>query len=265
MIIGTGIGVQIQQSSGRYPQRIYNNGNNAGTINDVKVFLNGVDTGKTITIDRDNVVHGITIEDYSDDGLDLTQELTFKFSDKYYMGGDSWSAETVEYVATCTLDDIKNGTTLVFAAPAIKIYEINIPTTQKVTVQQETYTYGWFNSVSVYPYNIHNVNNPQSSTTQNNDGTESVTVSVGGVNGNITINKDKVTNTNDVKISIPAGVNPTDTIRFTFNDRYCTGVEESWLGDLEGFNFSTDPANYTFECTVEQFINGVTLDFKRQR
>ena len=242
MIIGTGIGVQIQQSSGRYPQRIYNNGNNAGTINDVKVFLNGVDTGKTITIDRDNVVHGITIEDYSDDGLDLTQELTFKFSDKYYMGGNSWSAETVEYVATCTLDDIKNGTTLVFEAPAIKIYEINIPTTQKVKVQQDS---------GRYPQRIYN------------GGTESVTVSVGGVNGNITINKDKVTNTNDVKISIPAGVNPTDTIRFTFGDRYCTGVEESWLGDLEGFNFSDSNVTYSFECTVEEFINGVTLNFTR--
>jgi hypothetical protein len=261
--IGTSTKVKIQQASGRYPQRIYNSGDNNGTINDVKVFINGVDTGKTITIDRDNVLQGITFEDYSDSGLDLTQELTFKFSDKYYVGGNNWSANAVEYVATCTLRDIRDGKTINFTAPAIKVYEIIIPTTQTVSVQQETFTYGWNNSVSVYPYKIHNVNNPKNSTTQNNNGTESVTVSVGGVDKKITIDKDNVTK--GVTISIPAGVSPDATMIFTFSDRYCTGVNSDW-GQLSGFNFSPNNTTYTytFECTVEEFINGVTLNFTHQ-
>lgn len=254
--IGTSNAVKIQQSSGRYPQRIYNNGDNNGTINDVKVFINGVDTGKTITIDRDNVLQGITFEDYSDSGLDLTQELTFKFSDKYYVGGNNWSANAVEYVATCTLRDIRDGKTINFTAPAIKVYEIIIPTTQTVSVQQETITYGWFNnsSVSVYPYKIHN--------DQYNDGTEYVTVSVDGVDGvkNITIDKDNVV-TEGVTISIPTGVSPDATMIFTFSDKYCTGVKTNDWGQLNGFNFSAEPDEYTFECTVEEFINGVTLNF----
>ncbi len=259
--IGTSTKVKIQQSSGRYPQRIYNSGDNNGTINDVKVFINGVDTGKTITIDRDNVLQGITFEDYSDSGLDLTQELTFKFSDKYYVGGNNWSANAVEYVATCTLRDIRDGKTINFTAPAIMVYEIIIPTTQEVSVQQATFTYGRY--ISVYPYNIHNVKNPQNSTTQNNNGTESVKVSVDGVDGvnDITIDKDNVTV--GVTISIPAGVSPDATMKFTFSDRYCTGLATSGNGQLKGFNFSTGTDEYTFECTVEAFINGVTLNFER--
>ena len=88
-------------------------------------------------------------------------------------------------------------------------------------------------------------------------------MSVGGESREITIDKDNVV-TEGVKISIPAGVKPSDKMTFTFRDRYCTGVE-TWFGRLQGFNFSTstNPATYSYECTVEEFLNGVTLDFKR--
>lgn len=258
--IGTSIGVSIQKSALRYPQRIYNNGDNNGTIDDVKVFLNGVDTGKTITIDRDNVVSGITFEDYGDDGINLNQVLTFKFSDKYF-DGNNWSTETVEYVATCTLKDINDGTTLVFNAD-IPIYEIEIPTSTAVTVQTEQYTRSSIfttTTYNVYPLKIHNVQNPANSTAQNDDGEENVTVSIGGKNVEIIINKDNVTK--GATILIPEGVNASDTITFTFSDKYCTGLITNW--GFRGFNFSTDEVNYEYECTVGQFLEGVTLNFTR--
>ena len=145
------------------------------------------------------------------------------------------------------------------------IEEIVIPTTQKVSVQQETYPYGWY-SLSVYPYKLHNVNKPENSTNQNNGGTESVTVSVSGVSREITIDKDNVL-TEDVTISIPAGVKPSAKMTFTFRDRYCTGVVFGgrFGNTLQGFSFSNDDETYSFECTVADFLNGVTLDFKRQQ
>lgn len=263
--IGTSIGVSIQKSALRYPQRIYNNGDNNGIIADVKVFLNGVDTGKTITIDRDNVVSGITFEDYGDDGINLSQVLTFKFSDKYYLGGNNWSTETVEYVATCTLKNINDGTTLEFKAdiPESKIYEIEIPTSTAVTVETEEHSHLW-TTYNVYPLKIHNVQNPANSTEQRNNGTESVTVSIGGKNvGTITIDKDNVTV--GATISIPEGVNASDTMTFTFSDKYCTGLSTSgFLGmTLRGFNFSGNNVNYEYSCTVGEFLEGVTLDFTR--
>ena len=261
--IGTSIGVSIKQYAGRYPQRIYNNGNNNGRIDDVKVFLNGVDTGKTITIDRDNVVSGITFEDDGVDGINLSQVLTFKFSDKYYLGGNKWSTETVEYVATCTLKDINDGTTLEFNAdiPESKIYEIEIPTSTAVTVQTEEYSHSW-TTYNVYPYNIHNVQNPTNNTAQPNNGTESVTVSIGGKNvGTITIDRDNVTV--GATISIPEGVNASDTITFTFRDQYCTRLRiRNSNNTLRGFYFEEED-DYEYVCTVGEFLEGVTLNFTR--
>ena len=256
--LGTSTAVTIQQTLGRYPQTIYNNGNNNGTVSNVKVYQNGVYKGD-IAIDRDNVVSGITFED--SEGLDLSDEVTFVFSDKHYTGS-GWSSEAVEYSASCTLNDIKNGTTLTFESPAIRTYEIVIPTTTKVTVQTETYTYGRNNNSSktVYPYNIHNVSNHTSNTKQNNNGTESVTVSVNGATATITIDLDNVTK--GATVEIPGGASPTDIITFTFSDKYCESLVTNG-NNLRGYNFSSSSVTYTFKCTVEEFQNGVTLNFKR--
>ena len=127
-------------------------------------------------------------------------------------------------------------------------------------MQTETHTYGWNSSRTVYPYNIHNVSNHTNNTIQNNDGTESVTVSVNGATATITIDKDYVTK--GATVEIPAGVSPSDIITFTFSDKYCTGLVTR-VNSLRGYNFSSSNVAYTFKCTVEEFQNGVTLNFKR--
>ena len=116
---------------------------------------------------------------------------------------------------------------------------------------------------NVYPFKIHNVQNPANNTDKRDTGTESVTVNIGGKNvGTITIDKDNVTV--GATISIPEGVNASDTITFTFSDRYCTGLNTTdWGFTLRGFNFSTNAVNYEYECTVGEFLEGVTLGFKR--
>lgn len=241
VLMTTGTGVKIQQSSGRYPQRIHSN----GIIDDVEVFLNGEDTGKTITINSNKVLQGVTFENYSDAGLDLTQELTFKFSDRYYMGSDNWSTDAVEYVATCTLRDIRDGKPLNFKAPAIRIYEITIPETQEVSVQQTSYNSGWQTSY-YYPRAI------------NNGNSETVTIKLNGNvlnNSTITINRDNVTR--GVILRPDGGFSPTDVLTFTFEDRYCTG-SNIW-GEL---SWSSQTTTWTATCTVEELLNGTTLDFK---
>lgn len=150
-----------------------------------------------------------------------------------------------------------------FTNTEVRVYEINIPTDTNVTIQTETYNYGFMssNSVKVHPYNIHNVKNHANSNKQNNNGTESVTVSIKGVTGTITIDIDNVTK--GTTISIPAGVGLDDVITFTFRDKYCTGINTEWW-DLTGFKFDTDNVEYKATCTVEQMLNGTTLNFTHQ-
>ena len=53
-----------------------------------------------------------------------------------------------------------------------------------------------------------------------------------------------------------------DIITFTFKDRYPTGAQYSnktWTYTWSGTNTT---ATYTYQCTVEEFEQGVTLEFE---
>jgi hypothetical protein len=105
--------VSVQQDNNRYPERIYNKGNNEGTINDVKVFLNGVDTGKTITINSNKVVLGTTMPA----GVKLSDKMRFTFSDKYWtrsVWSSDWSRDPATYSYECTVEEFLYGVILDF-------------------------------------------------------------------------------------------------------------------------------------------------------
>ena len=223
------MGVNIQQTLGRLPQGIYDNGSNNGIIYNVNVFLDGVDTGKTITIDKSSVLTEMIFENAN--GLDLNSVVTFTFEDKYYTGNNNWSAGTVEYTATCTLKDIKKRAILNFKAPAIPLYEIEVPTNMNVTVQR---VYGR------YPQNIYNDGN--------NAGTENVTVTLDDNNvGEIKISNNKVIEGSTL---VYTGIfDLDDELTFTFTDKYWYGTE--WKSDV----------TYTATATVREIQNGTTLTF----
>ena len=229
--LGTSVTVDIERIYGRYPQTIYNNGNNNGTNSSVKVILNGVDTGQKITIDRDNVTKGMTFT--NNEGLSKNDVVVFEFEDKYWYGGNNWSSTT--YRATTTLGEIDAGTTLQFTAEYNKIKSITISNTQAVKVQKDS---------SRYPQGIYN--------NGNENGTETVAVNLNGVNvGTITIDKDNVTT--GITLTNDEGFDSDDELTFTFSDKYYYNyiIYQGWAD-----------ATYEATCTVADLLNGnVTLNF----
>ena len=224
--LGTAIRVDIQKIYGRYPYSIYNGGNNNGSKK-VSVALNGEDVGSTITIDRDNVTSGITFTNA--EGISKNDVVEFTFTDKYWYG--QWSDTPITYKATSTLGEIDAGTTLVFTAQGEinKLTRLEITTSQKVSVPKDN---------NRYPQKIYN------------KGTEEVSVTLNGENvGRIFIDSDNVTS--DAELVNNNGFNSDDLLTFTFSDRYYSWF--NWQG----------PATYTATCTVEELLNGVTLDFRR--
>lgn len=105
--IGTTQAVSVSRDNNRYPQNIYNNGSNNGTET-VTITLNNSDTSiGTITIDRDNVTQGTTLN--IEGGFSSDDVLTFTFSDNYYGGWRTGWTGPVEYTATCTVGDLLSG------------------------------------------------------------------------------------------------------------------------------------------------------------
>ena len=241
------IHVNVQKVYGRYPQNIYNEGSNNGTES-VTVSLNDIPLGsdETITINSSEVESGNTFS--YPDGVGLDDELTFTFTDKYWLGGDNW--KEAEYTATSTLREISEDGTLNFTVKGEiqKLKSITIPTTLEVTVQQENIWYNYY-----YPFNIHN------------DGTESVTVSLndntlGSSGETITINSSKVTS--GKTFSYPAGVGPDDVLTFTFTDKFATSL--NYYNNT--INWSNENATYTATCKVGDLLNGTaTLSFTRNQ
>lgn len=257
--LGTSIGVDIERIYGRYPQRIYGTGNNNGTIDDdVKVFLNGVDTGNTISIDRDNVTEGITFT--NDDGLSKNDEVVFTFTDNYWYG--QWSDTPITYKAVSTLGAIDSGTTLMFVPQG----EINKLTSITITKDSfDTINVERESNYNVYPKRLHNSDN----TTQGNTGTESVTVyyddeEIGKLT--ITRNRDTITVT---AINSPSNGSITvtdvnglesDKFELIFTDSYCTGRNGN-----RRYTFSSQEFPYTSSCDIEGLLNGdAELNFTRQ-
>ena len=229
--LSTSIAVDIQKINGRYPQKIYNNGNNNGTNNEVKVILNDVDTGQKITIDRDNVTKGLTFTD--DAGLSKNDVVVFEFTDSYWYGGNNWASTT--YRATSTLGEINAGTTLVFNAVGTinKITSITI-TAQAVNVQTD---------YSSLPYEI--------SGSRNVSGSESVSIRLNDSTNGIELGNATITRANNGTLTMTSvtlnGIDQYDsssTIYFTFSDYYKTNNgNNSW---------SRWRTNYTESFTLEE-------------
>lgn len=261
--LGTSTGVDIERIYGRYPQRIYNNGNNNGTINDVKVFLNGVDTGNTITIDRDNVLQGITFT--NNDGLSKNDEVVFTFTDNYWYG--QWSDTPITYKAVSTLGAIDSGTTLMFVPQGERNKLTSITITKDsfdiINVERES-------RYNVYPRLLHNNDN---GTTQGDTGTESVTVYYDGEEiGKLTITRDgnnpiavtAINSSSNGSITV-TDVNGLESDKFEliFTDSYCTG--RTGNGNKRKYNFSPQTFPYTSSCDIEGLLNGdAELNFTRQ-
>lgn len=134
-----------------------------------------------------------------------------------------------------------------------RITKLVIGVGTSVSVQTEHFTYNNSSSqVDVYPQKLHN------------NGTETITVTYGGVPYEISIDKDSVTK--GCEIEVPEGFNLDATLTFTFNDNYCTGIQlGSWIFTqyIAGYNWSSSKVTYSFTCTVQEFLNGVTLNFTR--
>ena len=233
--LGTTTGVEIEMIYGRYPRNIYYTGGNTGT-EQVTVKMNGSELNTTITIDRNNVTQGITFT--NTEGLSKNDVVEFTFTDNYWYG--QWSNTPITYKATSTLGDIDAGTTLVFTAQGEinKLTRLEITTSQRVSVQKDG------NGGGRYPEKIYN--------NGTNTGTEYVTVKLrnGTTVGTIYIDGDNVTQ--GAVLENSNGFNFNDELIFTFSDRYGSG-SKNWNG----------PATYTATCTVEQLLNGVTLNFGR--
>lgn len=220
------INVAIQKSNSQYPQTIYNNGNNDGTIVATAKY-NGADAG-TVTISKDKVVSsGLLLP------ADATGNVEFEFQDTYYLGKGQWSSEKATYTATCTVAQLTNGTTL------------NFTTSTKVPLREL--------SVPSLPVRIQRIlgYNPQRIYNNNNAGTETVTVTY---NGSTTVGTDMIINANSVQSSSSLYLengefDPSKTLTFTFDDNYRTyqGGQLSW---------STQATTYTASCTVQELLDG---------
>lgn len=257
------IGVQIQRSNWRYPQTIYDNGSNNGTVENVIVKMNGVQVG-TVTIDKNNVSGGFEL--YNSKGFSGNDLLTFTFEDQYWTSSRTWSSAPVTYMAECTVNELQVGTTLEFtAADAEATPETLVITGDNfagVTVEQEKLSYknGRYNyEVDVYPRNIHNGSGGYY-TNPTNEGTETVTVYYkDSPIGEITITKDSVVNGS---ITIAADdVVLEENLVFTFNDYYCSGVE--YKNNTIRYTFNNRPTSYSSgNITLGDLVNGdVTLNF----
>ena len=261
--LGTTIGVDIEEVYGRYPQSIYNDGDNNGTKEGVKVTYNGTELTETISINKVNVTSGMdfvsVLSRANINGtLSPDDEVVFTFTDQHWLGGNNWTPEnSITYRAETTLGEIADGTTLEFKPESTqKITTITIPAGLKVEVPKD----GSSNNRLYYPKNIYNEGG--------NDGTETVTVSFNNASETITINATSVIYDDSAEVSFTNvdGFELTARLTFTFEDQYCVGTSGS--GQNRKPTWSTDrnqplKDTYTATCTVEQLLNGTTLNFTR--
>lgn len=247
--LSTDIAVDIEQVYGRYPQTIYGNGTNNGTKTGVKVIYKGTYLTETISIDKDNVTSGIDFVSVLSRAkingtLSKNDVVVFEFTDKHWRGGNNWS-DNIIYRAETTMGRIADGTTLEFNVDDESIQKITEITIGKDNFQIEVRTDSDYDR---YPKKIHEKTG------------ESVTVTLKGINGALTINNVnnliQITSDNITLIN-ESGYELTDKLIFTFSDQYCNGGRNTprWNS-----NYST----YTAECSVEQLLNGkVNLYFNR--
>lgn len=238
IVLSSSVPVTITRINGRYPQNIYNNGTNDGIEREVTVKKNGTVIG-TISINRSNVTSSLGLFPGNDNA-----DVIFEFTDKYWSGGDTWASIT--YRATGSLSNISNGLTFNPVGDYTPIPSLTIPQNKKVSVQTNNH-YG----SNYYPERIQN------------GGTESVEVRLlnGEVVGYITINGNIVT---EGTLYNTVSFANTDTLVFTFSDKYCTGI--GFSGMNWNPTWSNEEVTYTATCTVSQLKNANnTLSFNRQQ
>lgn len=251
--IATTQDVIVERNNSRYPRRIYNSGSNNGTETVNVTVTRGNTTiaqsTNTVKINATTVTTGVTLNSIGEYEFEDSDIVTFTFTDQYRQS-NSWSSSEVTYTATCTVKELEDGTTLNFTKPKT---EIVIPTTQVVSVERRQFTSDR-NSTNVYPNKLQTKNN----------GKETVNVTV--TRGSTTIAQ----STNTVKIdkdNVTTGVTLTgnfkndDIITFTFTDSYPTGATYNYYNYNWSYTWSGSNATYTYKCTVEEFEQGVTLEF----
>lgn len=280
------IGVQIQKSNFRYPKAINDgvsnygiatlaDGDNDGTETVTVKF--GEEQVGQLTIDKDRVISNIEL--YKENGFNNSDQLIFTFEDQYYTNDKQWSGvnNKATYSATCTIQELKAGTTLNFISAQAPTNPETLVITREsfssVSVDQEskTYTQNKQNkTVDVYPLNIFagTRNNSGYYINPKNDGTETVTVYLNGeliANANMVIGKESIQSINDQlngSIVINArNLKAEDTIEFRFTDEYCDRVEYKSNSLRYFFNQSGTYKSGPF--TIEQLHNGsVELHFE---
>ena len=236
------IGVNIEKIWGRNPQTIYNNGTKS-----VTVTLDGVNKG-SITINSSKVVNGSSLLIEDTKGLSKNDVVVFEFTDNYWHG--QWSTTPITWRAEATLGALDNGTTLNFKAVGeiAKINSITIPQGLSVVIPREG---GYWEDWKEYPYKIYNYDE--------NNGTESVTVTIKGTSVTTTITIDSNDVTADKVWEYSAGFSISDELVFTFNDQYCTGMNyQSWQPTW------SSEVTFTATCTVGEMLSGASLNFSHR-
>lgn len=234
------INVSYQRVGGRYPQTIYNNGNNNGKKTGVQVYLNDKLIG-TATVNGTQLVSAESNFTIPDD-FQADDMVTFKFEDNYYWGG-RWYGPTT-YTASCEVADLISGTTLNFKA---NLNGFTLPGKNTVSIPvdngippQTMYNNGSYNGT------IKNVNvscDIDGNGVAENICTISISCSRSWYNGNYTYNF----NISSEEVFIPIS-DSGKTVTFTFSDSYWRGY--NWY-----------KTTYTAEKTVQELIDGTNLEF----
>ena len=241
------INVSYQRVGGRYPKAIFEDGKKTG----VRVYLNEVlIENATATVNGTQLV---SVENFNiPDNFQADDKVTFKFEDSYWWN-NSWQGQ-VAYTATCTVGDLMTGTTLNFQTPFSKTIEIPVGT--DVETGKVVYSNNGNNSTTVYPHTLHN----------NSNETVKVNVLLGGLDiGKIKINRTEVTD--GLSVVVPDDVD-ISSVKFSFDDRYCTKATYSSNGFWGGsWSYTWSNQNqlkaFTAECNVSDIgTNGFKITFE---
>ena len=130
-----------------------------------------------------------------------------------------------------------------------KITSITIPQGLSVVIPREgvdDYYGNYWDEYKRYPYKIYNKGN--------NNGTESVTVTIKGTSVTTTITIDSNDVTANKVWEYSAGFSTSDELEFTFNDQYCRDA-------FSNNNAWSSTVIFTATCTVGEMLSGTPLNF----
>lgn len=190
------------------------------------------DYGKDMPAEAQNGKYGF-IKEVSYNDYDTSKTVTCDFLTNCGISATTVFVEN-QYLATAS-DAFENE----------KITSLSIAVGYPVSIQQETFEYGYW-VTTYYPYKIEE---------DINGGVENVSVTFNDVTKTFTIDENGVKTANNVEWTNSNGFDPEAVLTFTFNDNYASEVRYN--------NVSWKSATYTATCTVEELLSGATLEFKR--